>query len=66
MILSDDGVRHRRTVGGGGFPVRHQVPFQVKPIRDENGLAIDFAIIEGGIRSAATTMSAWTASPAFW
>ncbi len=32
-----------RPVGGDGLPVCHQI-CRVKPIRDENGLAVDFEI----------------------
>ncbi len=49
-------VRHRGPVGGNGLPVCHQI-CRVKPIRDENGLAVDFEI-DGDIRSMATTTSA--------
>ncbi len=51
-----DGLRHRGSVGGDGLPVCHQNA-RVKPIRDENGLAVDFEI-DANIRSMATTTSA--------
>lgn len=38
---------------------------QVKPIRDEMALPSTL-LLKASIRSTATTMSAWTASPATW
>ncbi len=36
-------MRHRGPVGGDGLPVCHQICPR-EPIRDENGLAVDFEI----------------------
>ncbi len=55
-MLSHYGMRHRGPVGGDGLPVCIKYA-RVKPIRDENGLAVDFESTVN-IRSTATTTSA--------
>ncbi len=55
-MSSHHGVRHRGPVGGNGLPVCDKYA-RVKPIRDENGLAVDFETTVN-IRSTATTTSA--------
>ncbi len=62
-VYVDDGVRHRRTVGGGDSPsaIRHAQ----KPIRDEMALP-STSLLKASIRSTATTTMkrGGTASPA--
>ncbi len=49
-------MRHRGPVGGDGLPAAIKYA-RVKPIRDENGLAVDLKSTVN-IRSTATTTSA--------